>query len=89
MKKKLYRDKKNGIFAGVCQGLGEYFGMNPWIFRVLFILPVLPFILTFLAGVVSVLLYLLLANILKDKSTEDDRVVEVEYEVLDEDEKEN
>ncbi|MDO4288501.1 MAG: PspC domain-containing protein [Eubacterium sp.] len=89
MKKKLYKNKKDGIFAGVCQGLGEYFGISPWIFRVLFILPVLPFILTFFAGVISVLLYIVLANVMKDKDAAQDKVIEVEYEVLDEDEKEN
>jgi phage shock protein C len=25
---RLYRDKKNGIIAGVCAGIAEYFGMN-------------------------------------------------------------
>lgn len=27
-KKKLYRDPKNGVFAGVCAGLGDYLGWN-------------------------------------------------------------
>ena len=30
--KKLYRDKETGIVAGVCSGLGHYFGVDPvWI----------------------------------------------------------
>lgn len=89
MKKKLYKNKKDGIFAGVCQGFGEYFGLSPWIFRLLFVLPVLPSILTFFAGVASILLYILLANILKDKDNVDDKVIEVEYEILDDDEKDD
>ena len=35
--KKLYRDKENGWLGGVCAGLGEYFGVDPTVLRVLFI----------------------------------------------------
>ena len=34
MKRKLYRDDINGKFLGVCSGLGEYFGIDPTIVRV-------------------------------------------------------
>lgn len=90
-KKRLLRDKKNGIISGVCQGIGEYFGVSPWIFRVLFILPVLPFILNFISGLVSVLLYLFLSAVIRDKGgvMQDDTVIEVEYEVVDDEEDEN
>jgi phage shock protein C len=30
--------RQNGIVAGVCGGLGEFFGLNPWIFRLIFLL---------------------------------------------------
>lgn len=33
--KKLYRSKKDKIFAGVCGGIGEYFGVDPTIVRLL------------------------------------------------------
>ncbi|MEG0379314.1 MAG: PspC domain-containing protein [Eubacterium sp.] len=83
-KKRLGRDKKNGIISGVCQGIGEYLNLSPWIFRVLFVLPVLPFVLTFFAGVISIGLYILLSVVLKDQAKlPDDNVIEVEYEVVD------
>ena len=87
-KKRLLRDKQNGIISGVCHGIGEYLGVSPWIFRVLFILPVLPFVLNFISGVVSILLYVLLSAVIKDKggsagTGQDDNVVEVEYEIVD------
>jgi phage shock protein PspC (stress-responsive transcriptional regulator) len=43
-RKKLYRDADDKIVAGVCSGIGNYFGINPWIPRVLFLLPFLSFI---------------------------------------------
>lgn len=36
--KKLYRSQTNRVLAGVCGGLGEYFGIDPLIFRILFII---------------------------------------------------
>ena len=41
VRKKLYRDGDDKIIAGVCSGIGNYFGINPWIPRVLFALPFL------------------------------------------------
>lgn len=32
--KKLYRSKKNRWLTGLCGGIGEYFGINPLIVRV-------------------------------------------------------
>lgn len=46
--------RQNGILAGVCGGLGEFFGVDPIWFRLLFILLFLP------GGVPGVLPYLLL-----------------------------
>lgn len=42
--KKLFRDPDDKILAGVSSGLGNYFGVNPWIARVLFLLPFMTFI---------------------------------------------
>jgi phage shock protein PspC (stress-responsive transcriptional regulator) len=34
--------RQNGILGGVCGGLGAYFGVTPWLFRILFILLHMP-----------------------------------------------
>ena len=44
LRKKLYRDSDDKIIAGVCSGLGNYFGISKWIPRVLFLLPFLSFV---------------------------------------------
>lgn len=86
MKKHLLKDPKKGIIAGVCAGLGEYCHISPWIFRALFILPVLPFILNFFSGVVSIVVYVLLAIFIPDKNRIEERdVVEVDYEIIEDD----
>ncbi|MDR0725929.1 MAG: PspC domain-containing protein [Prevotellaceae bacterium] len=36
--KKLYRQPKGKILAGVCSGLGEYFDIDPVIFRIVFVI---------------------------------------------------
>jgi phage shock protein C len=46
--------RQNAVFAGVCGGLGEFVGINPNWFRLLFILLMLP------GGVPGVLLYVIL-----------------------------
>jgi phage shock protein PspC (stress-responsive transcriptional regulator) len=35
--KKLYRSKKDRAIAGVCAGMAEYFGIDPIIMRLLFL----------------------------------------------------
>jgi len=35
--KVLTRSKSNRVFGGVCGGLGEYFDLEPWIFRIIFL----------------------------------------------------
>lgn len=37
MDKKLYRATKNRVFLGLCGGLGDFFGINPWAFRLIFL----------------------------------------------------
>lgn len=34
--------RQDAIIGGVCGGLGAYFGVNPWLFRLLFIFLLLP-----------------------------------------------
>ncbi len=53
MQKRLHRSRTERMVAGVCGGLAEYFGIDPTIVRVLWVLMVL------LAGT-GVLLYLIL-----------------------------
>lgn len=38
VKRKLYRDPANGKVAGVCSGLGAYFGVDSTAFRILFVI---------------------------------------------------
>ena len=45
VRKKLYRDNDDKIIAGVCSGIGNYFGINAWIPRVLFLLPLITYLL--------------------------------------------
>ncbi len=40
--RKLYRDKDNGIVAGVCAGIANYFNVDPWIVRLIFIIGFIP-----------------------------------------------
>ena len=35
--KKLLRSKKNKVIAGVCSGIGNYFGMDPVVIRLLWV----------------------------------------------------
>jgi len=56
--KKLYRSKSDKKIAGVCGGLGKYFGIDPTIIRIGFVLLALP------GGLPGVLPYLLLAIII-------------------------
>ena len=36
--RRLYRSRRNRILAGVCGGIGEYFGVDPWLIRILAII---------------------------------------------------
>ncbi len=42
-KKKLYRDTDDKIIGGVCSGIGNYFGINAWVPRLLFLIPFVTF----------------------------------------------
>jgi phage shock protein C len=35
MEKKLYRSRRNRFLAGICGGLGEYFGVDPTVMRLI------------------------------------------------------
>jgi phage shock protein C len=51
---KLRRSRNSRWIAGICGGLGQFFGLNPFWFRLLFFLFFLP------GGVPGVLIYLIL-----------------------------
>ena len=48
------RSRGNRIIAGVCGGLGEFFGIDPFWFRLAFLLAMIP------GGVPGILVYLVL-----------------------------
>jgi phage shock protein C len=52
-RKKLRRSRNNRIFAGVCGGLAEFFGISAFWFRLGFLIALIP------GGVPGFLLYLL------------------------------
>jgi phage shock protein PspC (stress-responsive transcriptional regulator) len=74
--KKLYRSKTDRIIFGICGGLGEYFEIDPLVFRILFIL------LTFTGGS-GVIIYILLAIIIPGSDGQKLKSVEVKN-VIDE-----
>lgn len=53
MEKKLYRSRKNRVFGGVAGGLAEYFGLDPVLMRVIFV------IITLINGI-GIILYIIL-----------------------------
>lgn len=52
-KKRLYRSRREKMLAGVCGGLAEYFGMDPSLMRILFVV-------FLLVGGSAILVYLIL-----------------------------
>lgn len=73
MEKKLYRSKTNRIFLGVCGGLGEYFGIDPVLVRLVFIFSVL------ILGPLSLLLYILFAIVIPEAPWYEERKEEEKY----------
>jgi phage shock protein C len=53
-KQPLRRSKSNRVFAGVCGGLAEFFGISSFWFRLAFIIALIP------GGVPGILIYLLM-----------------------------
>lgn len=61
MSNTFYRNKSKGMVAGVCAGLSEYFGVDPAVLRVIFVLWAL-------SGGSGVMAYIVLWIILPDKA---------------------
>lgn len=55
--KKLYRSRDNKVLTGLCGGIGDYFGMDPTVVRVLFVL------FEFLTAGLLIIIYLIVALI--------------------------
>ena len=53
-KRALRRSRSNRVFAGVCGGLAEFFGISAFWFRLGFVIALIP------GGVPGILIYLLL-----------------------------
>lgn len=68
MKKKLYRSRKDAVFAGVCGGLAEYLGIDSTIVRLIWAI----LIMTVRAGI---WLYIIAALIIP----KDDGIIEGTY----------
>ncbi len=52
--KRLYRSRRDKVLAGICGGMGDYTGIDPVIWRIIFIILMLP------GGVPGTLLYALM-----------------------------
>lgn len=63
MGKRLYRSRSNKVFWGVCGGLGEYFGVDPVIVRVIFVIVALA------TGGAAILAYIILTIVVPLESS--------------------
>jgi phage shock protein PspC (stress-responsive transcriptional regulator) len=43
VRKRLYRNPDGKIIGGVCNGIGSYFNVNPWLPRIIFLIPFISF----------------------------------------------
>ena len=59
--RRIYRDPDNRILGGVCSGMGAYWQIEPWIFRVIFII--------FIFGAVGPIIYLILWIVIPEAKT--------------------
>ncbi|HLA98251.1 MAG TPA: PspC domain-containing protein [Anaerolineales bacterium] len=70
--KRLYRSTKERMIAGVCGGLAEYFGIDPTLVRLLFVLAAL-------AGGPGLLAYLIMLIVVPEEPVEEaESAVDVE-----------
>ncbi|MFA5355157.1 MAG: PspC domain-containing protein [Candidatus Paceibacterota bacterium] len=58
--KKLYRSRKNRMLAGVLGGFGEYFGVDPTVFRVAWV--VISVFSGFFPGIIAYFLAVLIVS---------------------------
>jgi phage shock protein C len=67
----LRRQRDNRVIAGVCSGLGAYFGLDPVVFRIAFV------VLTFIGGI-GLLLYVLAWILIPDSEGGEGRAAATE-----------
>jgi phage shock protein PspC (stress-responsive transcriptional regulator) len=67
VRKRIYRDPNNKVIGGVCGGLGEYFRIDPLIFRIIFVV-------AFLVYGVGLLIYLLLWIVVPEARTRTEKM---------------
>lgn len=70
--KKLYRSEKNILLTGVLGGIGEYFGIDPVVVRIAFLIFLL------LTGVFPGVIIYLIALILMPKKSDTPTVIDIE-----------
>lgn len=63
MPKQLFRSKTNCKIAGVCGGLGEFFDIDPVIFRIVFVV-------SFFFGGLGLLIYIVMWLLMPEKTAE-------------------
>jgi phage shock protein C len=73
MEKKLYRSSTNRVLAGVCGGVGEYFGIDPVMVRILMV------IFTLMGGS-GLLAYIIAAFVIPGRRSEDKEAYGENYE---------
>lgn len=61
MKKRIYRNSEQGVFLGICEGMGDYFNIDPVIIRIIWLL-------TFLSYGIGIAIYLIAAILIPNKS---------------------
>lgn len=71
MGKKLYRSRTNVKISGVCGGIGEYFGIDPTLVRLLWVLASL----LMGAGLLGILIYAVCVFVIP----EDTGMIDAEY----------
>lgn len=62
--RKLYRSRNERMIAGVCGGIGEYFGIDPTLIRLLFV------VATLLGGPAGPLAYLIFLIVVPNQPSE-------------------
>jgi len=73
--KKLYRSKNKRMVAGVCGGLGDYFGIDPNIIRILLC------VITFFGYILpEILVYIVACLLIPEENDEDGNTIDVDYE---------
>jgi|AntRauTorckE6833_2_1112554.scaffolds.fasta_scaffold00455_5 phage shock protein PspC (stress-responsive transcriptional regulator) len=67
MEKKLYRSRENKVIGGVCGGIGEYFGIDPVIARIILLL-------LFFVGGIGFITYIIALIIIPERPFEKENI---------------